>query len=176
MIYWPCSVVYAQNLQFIYSDHIYSPLFKLVMKMLLLQSILLENDNMTPKAVHTITVLHSLSQSLKPQCYANTICGMQGNPHHTHLDLSRCPLLHKSLQPPSWSIKVYIAAQKFATSTDLQGSDTTWELRMHHTNYHSGLGKHDMPIWHKAVLLSNMMLSCGLFSGKMQETLNNFIS
>ena len=62
MIYWPCSVVYAQNLQFIYSDHIYSPLFKLIMNMLLLQSILLENDNMTPKAVHTITVLHSLSQ------------------------------------------------------------------------------------------------------------------
>ena len=30
-----------------------------------------------------------------------------------HLDLSRCPLLNKSLQP-----------------TDIQGSDTTWELRM----------------------------------------------
>ena len=34
----------------------------------------------------------------------------------SHLDLSRCPLLHKSLQPPC--------------VTDLQGSDTTWELRM----------------------------------------------
>ena len=33
----------------------------------------------------------------------------------------------------SWSIKVSIAAQKFATSsiTDWKGSDTTWELRMH---------------------------------------------
>ena len=30
-----------------------------------------------------------------------------------HLDLSRCPLLHKSLQPTDW-----------------KGSDTTWELRM----------------------------------------------
>ena len=30
----------------------------------------------------------------------------------------------------SWSIKVSIAAQKFATSTDWKGSDTTWELRM----------------------------------------------
>ena len=34
-----------------------------------------------------------------------------------HPDLSRCPLLHKSLQPP-------------ICITDLQGSDTTWELRM----------------------------------------------
>ena len=32
----------------------------------------------------------------------------------------------------SWSIKVSIAAQKFATSiTDCKGSDTTWELRMY---------------------------------------------
>ena len=35
-------------------------------------------------------------------------------------------------QSTSWSIKVSIAAQKFATSciTDCKGSDTTWELRM----------------------------------------------
>ena len=33
----------------------------------------------------------------------------------SHLDLSRCLLLHQSLQPPS--IKVSIAAPKFATST-----------------------------------------------------------
>ena len=32
---------------------------------------------------------------------------------------------------PSWSIKVSIAAQKFAHCiTDCKGSDTTWELRM----------------------------------------------
>ena len=33
----------------------------------------------------------------------------------------------------SWSIKVSIATQRFATSstTDCKGSDTTWELRMH---------------------------------------------
>ena len=32
----------------------------------------------------------------------------------------------------SWSIKVSIAAQKFATSSimDCKGSETTWELRM----------------------------------------------
>ena len=29
-----------------------------------------------------------------------------------------------------WSIKVSIAAQKFAYITDWKGSDTTWELRM----------------------------------------------
>ena len=33
-----------------------------------------------------------------------------------HFDLSRCPLLHKSLQPPC--------------ITDCKGSDTTWELRI----------------------------------------------
>ena len=33
---------------------------------------------------------------------------------------------------PSWSIKVTIVAQKFATSiTDCKGSDATWELRMY---------------------------------------------
>ena len=37
-------------------------------------------------------------------------------PPTSHLDLSTCPLVHKSLQPPC--------------ITDLQGSDTTWELRM----------------------------------------------
>ena len=40
--------------------------------------------------------------------------------------------LDRARKTSSWSIKVSIAAQKFATSciTDLQGSDTTWELRM----------------------------------------------
>ena len=42
--------------------------------------------------------------------------------------------LSPSRVEPSWSIKVSIAAQKFAASiTDFQGSDTTWELRVGRT-------------------------------------------
>ena len=42
-----------------------------------------------------------------------------------------CVVFAKHRNPPSWSIRVSIAAQKFATCiTDWKGSDTTWELRM----------------------------------------------
>ena len=65
--------------------------------------------------MQAVYMYYSSKQLLKLMAHisflANT-CGHQW----LHLDLSRCPLLHKSLQPPC--------------ITDCKGSDTTWELRM----------------------------------------------
>ena len=69
------------------------------------------------------------------------------SPHYTHVYIHILPwhwciysyppitlmyIFISSHYTPSWSIKVSIAAQKFAPSciTDWKGSDTTWELRM----------------------------------------------
>ena len=56
--------------------------------------------------------------------------------------------ISSTTKKPSWSIKVSVAAQKFATSciTDCKGSDTTWELRMRKKPTHPKFNRWSLPM------------------------------
>ena len=92
-----------------------------------------------PASIFSCTIFYMtylLSPSILLICYAKPLS------HQFWGEIDGIPT-----SGPSWSIKVSIAAQKFATSiliyqgvhrctkvcnlTDWKGSDTTWELRMH---------------------------------------------
>ena len=91
-----------------------------------------ECSNRVPNQILNISVWDAVTGFAKdPEDFSNSVILTYQGVHCCtkvcilHLDLSRCPLLHKSLQP--------------SCITDCTGSDTTWELMMQFCELYSHL-------------------------------------